>query len=360
MSSLGESISVERLIGRLYEAAQEPELWQETIAAIADATGCRNGVLYEYDIPSRHSNFLAAHHLDPGFVNKYQDYVGAIDPWNQRMLGWPAGVVASTYALIGDDDLRRTDFYQEHLRPERIFYDIGGVVLRTSERMALFGVQCDHVDGRFSTETQETIATLMPHLGRAYRLHAALRDARLQSDTLLEAMYLLRQPVMIVDRQGMVVFANHAAEDLLKRADGIRLTAGRVAAAHRADRSAFKALLQGGGRIKLDRTTLNLRRPAGRRPLTVEAVPLSAGSDRVALMIGRTGDRASSPSDLMQRFGVTSAEARLWAALTSAATLGEIAERSQVSVNTLRVQLAALFRKLGVHRQTDLVRLALE
>ena len=106
--------------------------------------------------------------------------------------------------------------------------------------------------------------------------------------------------------------------------------------------------------------TVALRRPSGRRPLKVEAVPLAHGAERVALLIAAPGERAASKGDLMRRFDITRAEASLWSGLVSGATLGEIAERGGVSINTLRVQLAALFRKLGVHRQVDLVRLALE
>jgi hypothetical protein len=41
-----------------------------------------------------------------------------------------------------------------------------------------------------------------------------------------------------------------------------------------------------------------------------------------------------------------------------AARLADIAETNAVSVNTLRAQLLSLFRKLGVHRQADRVRMA--
>jgi DNA-binding CsgD family transcriptional regulator len=59
-------------------------------------------------------------------------------------------------------------------------------------------------------------------------------------------------------------------------------------------------------------------------------------------------------------FGLTAMEARLWADLATGATLAEIGVRRKVSVNTLRVQLAHLFSKVGVHRQADLVRRAME
>ncbi len=46
--------------------------------------------------------------------------------------------------------------------------------------------------------------------------------------------------------------------------------------------------------------------------------------------------------------------------MTTGATLAEISARRQVSVNTLQVQLARLFAEVGVHRQADLVRRAME
>jgi DNA-binding CsgD family transcriptional regulator len=54
------------------------------------------------------------------------------------------------------------------------------------------------------------------------------------------------------------------------------------------------------------------------------------------------------------------AETRLWVALAAGRRLIDIAEESGVSLNTVRVQLRTLFQKTGVHRQADLLRLALE
>jgi DNA-binding CsgD family transcriptional regulator len=358
---MGKSNSVEKLLGRIYEAALEPALWPTVVADIADAAGCRNSVIYEHDLRSRRSTFLGTYSIDPDFARDYEDRAGGIDPWNERARAWPVAALTPTYALISDADLRRTEFYQNHLRQQNIFYGLGGVVGRTRERMAIFGVDCDYKDGRFSTETMELIATLMPHLSRAYRLHDALRDSRARGDTLAETLHLLPQPVLVVDREAVLVFANRAAEALLLEGDAIRLAAGHIVPGHRDDRATFAALLQADWRGKGARMTARLRRKSGRLlPLVVEAVPLSGGSDRVALLFGAAHVASTSTEALAHRFGVSAAEARLWSALVAGATLTEIAERSEVSVNTLRVQLAALFQKLGVHRQADLIRLALE
>jgi DNA-binding CsgD family transcriptional regulator len=78
------------------------------------------------------------------------------------------------------------------------------------------------------------------------------------------------------------------------------------------------------------------------------------------LLIDVDPPRRLSPDRLAALFDLTAAEGRLWADLAGGATLAEIAGRRRVSVNTLRVQLARVFNKVGVHRQTDLVRRALE
>jgi len=58
-------------------------------------------------------------------------------------------------------------------------------------------------------------------------------------------------------------------------------------------------------------------------------------------------------------YGLTDAEARVVAALTLGETVDQIATAHGVRVSTVRAQVRSIFEKTGVHRQTDLVRLAL-
>ena len=62
---------------------------------------------------------------------------------------------------------------------------------------------------------------------------------------------------------------------------------------------------------------------------------------------------------LRQRYRLTAAEATLAAALADGHALRDIAEARRLSLNTLRVQLQAIFAKTGCHRQSELVRLVL-
>ncbi len=58
-------------------------------------------------------------------------------------------------------------------------------------------------------------------------------------------------------------------------------------------------------------------------------------------------------------YGLTEAEARVAAALTLGETVEQIAAAHGVRTSTVRAQVRSIFDKTGVHRQADLVRLAL-
>lgn len=354
---------VEDLIAGIYDAAADPEQWSAVIGRIVEATGCRTGVFYEHDLATHQSQPLGAHCLNTEFMRDYVAHYAALDPWNARVQSWPVGVTAPTYVLMPDHEFRRTEFYQDYLRATGIFYGLGGLVERADGRIAVFGVQRGYADGRFEADAVALIATLMPHLKRAYRMNTALARAQQDCATLEETLHHVAQPVLIVDREARPVFANAAAAALLAAGDGVRLAAGRLAAAHRDDQAMLAALLHP---LETEAPRLAvLRRPGNRRALLVQAVPLRsdgrwAETGRVALLIEAEPATAPPPLDhLAAAYGLTQAEARLWAGLVAGATLAEIAAQRRISVNTLRVQLARLFAKVGVHRQADLVRRAL-
>jgi DNA-binding CsgD family transcriptional regulator len=62
---------------------------------------------------------------------------------------------------------------------------------------------------------------------------------------------------------------------------------------------------------------------------------------------------------LVAVFGLTPAEARLVAALAEGESRSEYAARACISQNTIKTQMASAFAKLGVRRESELVRMAL-
>ena len=92
-----------------------------------------------------------------------------------------------------------------------------------------------------------------------------------------------------------------------------------------------------------------LREGAARSPLPL-ALVIVARPRPDAERIGRRVRRL---------YGLTEAEARVAAALTLGETVEQIAAAHGVRTSTVRAQVRSVFEKTGVHRQADLVRLAL-
>lgn len=227
---------------------------------------------------------------------------------------------------------------------------------------------------------------------------AAARRARLLAPRLEQGLALLRRleeardlgailarvetAVMTVGSDLRLRSANPAAEDLLRRGDGLRLREGRVhACSARDDRALAEAARRatataragtGGCRATTDDALLPIARGdgGGPQPYRVSVFALPTGGDAaweatgapVLLLVDdpeRDGARpAPSDKDLFTRaFGLTPAEARLAARLTAGASLTEAADALGVTRNTVRAQLRAVFDKVDAHSQSELVRL---
>lgn len=79
-----------------------------------------------------------------------------------------------------------------------------------------------------------------------------------------------------------------------------------------------------------------------------------SGSGRLAVLVALV-PASTSIDRLRKLYGLSAAEARLAIALTDGETLKHAADRFGISMNTARDQLKAVFRKVGVDRQSNLV-----
>lgn len=169
--------------------------------------------------------------------------------------------------------------------------------------------------------------------------------------------------IVAVDRRGCISFTTEAAEAMLRLADGIgvwrgRLSSrGRAAGLEEAIRATLSDPLAQTGRPP--RTVLLPRRDA--LPLLAIVTPLATEATGAlgALVLLHDPQATLRPATALLRhaFGLTAAEAAVAQGVVAGATLREIAEDRQVSLNTVRTLLSRVLDKTGARRQADLVRL---
>ena len=222
--------------------------------------------------------------------------------------------------------------------------------------------------GGWSFENVERIERLVPHVAHFVRVRQALAAADARGDALAALLDRTGLGVLHLDRGGRVLEANELARRVLAEGDCLRQRDGHLRARARREDSELGRLLT-ACRERSVGGSMALWRLGDTRadPLVLHACPVpidrgSSGSGRVAVQVLLTepgSGRRVDPGPIAAAHGLTRTEARVAALLAEGRTVSEIVASSGRKESTVRWHVRNLHSKLGVHRQTDLVRLVL-
>lgn len=355
------------LIGSIYDAAVDPSLWGDVLDRLAALAGASGGLAFQPLSPG--SGLYASANLDPDSLADYASHYHRHDLWRDAVLraGRPGVAVGAT--LIPPDRFLRSEFYNDFLRR----FDIRDVLCLHLGHGAgdpgtvHVSLYAGHRREPFDVSEVRQLEGLLPHLSRAMEIRHRLAPEQERSVALAEALDAVARPVIVVNRQGRILHANRPAETMLRRRDGITVSAGRLHALLPGEQQSLAAAIEqaaappGPGRRA---AALRITRPDGLGPaLPVIVSPPGPGRAGIAIvMLGdRGGGATPEPGDrlLSELFGLTAAEAGLAMALSAGRRLEDVAQERGVTRETARSQLKSVFAKTGVNSQSRLVRLVL-
>jgi len=359
-----------QILGALYEAPLAPSRWEEFLRLTAGAVGGEAAAILLHDFNDAQSLVARQWGLDPEAFRRYEEHYSGLDVWRQsvtRTADW----LGTSQQFVSFRELERTEFYNDLILPAGIPHAIFGMVERGPSRVANLSIYRGPRAGAFEEQDLPLVRFLEPHIQRAYRLHSQLTASRNQSAGLEAALDSLTMGVILLSPKGQVVTMNRAAERLLADNDGLQAIRGGLRA-KRADESARFDQLVGEATATSAGTGL---RPAGaltvsrrdRPPLHLLVSPVG-GFDvdddhpvGAIVFVSDSAQRVRPAHDTLRvLFGLTPAECRLAMLLADGHAPTEIAEMVGVSRNTLKSQLASIYRKTGTSRQAQLVRLLLQ
>ena len=178
---------------------------------------------------------------------------------------------------------------------------------------------------------------------------------------------LLRLSVILTEGDAQLIYANLAAQRLLRARQSLFVSMGKLRATDSKSARQLKKAIQDCAHGNFDDASshgvaVSLVR-LNERSITAWVLPgrLAAnGSDvgAVAIFI-RNVDEALSEEMFASTFGATAAELRVLKFLFNGMNVEEVSATLNLSLNTVRTHVRALFAKTGATRQSELLRIAM-
>jgi DNA-binding CsgD family transcriptional regulator len=355
----------DQAVAAIYDAALDEASWPKAVRAIATALDAQMVSLevFDADTGAATRQTLAA----PEFVRSFHDYYGAQFALWHRTDAMPVGRAFRREEFLDMALLRRTEFYNDWWLPQNVGGDsLFANIAARNQPLVVINVH-KRVGARFSEAEERSFDGLVGHLIRAVDIHGRLQLARLLGN---RPAGEAPDGVAIVDRAAGILHGDEGA--LATLADvglfGI-VGAGRITSPNRIaspNRSVEHLVRKAASGAQAGEREFRL---ADGSPVRVTVMPLSpeAGEatgwltvDKPAamLLVSHPGARRRARIErLVARHGLTRAEAAVAIEISAGDGRAAAAERLGIRETTVRSHLTAIFDKLDIHRQAELVRL---
>lgn len=265
------------VIELFYRAALEPELWPEALHKLALCTGGFGTAMIPIT-PMKTDGLIVSEGLQEPNI-EYEREWWRYDTRVSRIFSRKiTDGVCCEAELFTEEELARDPMRQEFCPQYNIGAFAAQLVKPLPNFVVAFSVQRAGDLGHFDRRHLDTLALLGKHAARALLISTHLAAARQAERSVSSALAQLNCGALIVDHDMKVVVANDAAQRMLD--DGLCITQGQLRAGSPGHRQPFARLIRSAlnsdpGANNLE--TIALPRPTGRKPLLVQAIPISPG-----------------------------------------------------------------------------------
>jgi DNA-binding CsgD family transcriptional regulator len=360
------AIGLPDLVAQAFEAACDLDGLDDWLKNLADYFGVSGSALVIWPNNEAMEIKIVSHGVSPDHIRERFEH--RHEPGN--LFGQAAKVPEGQICIIeeagGAASLPPDDRPVRAKRPVII-----GVVLVDDVHRCFLTLFRDADHDEFSQLEIDTLRTLVGYFQRAVLLNRRFIDIVSMNKTMLVMLNNAPRGIVSLGQNGQVTFMNTEAQRIFSQADGLSLT-GNVINFHEGQiRTKFSEFVATARQRDAARTeqslmmNVSVKRNLATTPYQIMAYTLPFNKGQAALnpdealailMIQDPSTHLQLRLELLQTFyNLSSAEARLAAALWKGHSLPEAAVSLHVSVNTARSQLRGIFKKVGVSTQALLL-----
>lgn len=306
--------------------------------------------------------FILPEEQGEGIGRYFNDGWLSVDYRARKERPLPLNTVFLDHRAVPEDERRKSEIYNELFVPWRMAYYAGiRFPLDAGEEWFCFvarGEEKGGIEGADATSFKRIARSAMSAATMAVHMDAT------HTRGVVKGLVEGRVAAALLDQNGRVSIATPAAEALFDASFGIRdrfLWAANLADRQKLDSLASRARARNE---PLPVRTFTLRANGPGRPIQVDVSRVEgAGLDELPgarlLLVFR--EPAEGDAGLAQRlcdtYGLTPAEADVVMLFGDGLGILQIAARRNVTELTIRQQMKSVYRKMGVHRQVDLLSL---
>lgn len=354
-------------IETIHAAGLDTALWPNALAATARLIGGTGATLETYGPMGQVLEWHGAG-IPPAEQLDYVGQYAAINPRAAYGFRHPEVQMLWDYQILDEAAMDRDPYYSEFLPRTDFRYFLSARLSHTSHEIAIATIQRTRAQGHATPEAIALMERLVPHLRQARDVASRLKRTDGARASLADALDWLKDGVAVLGRDGAVLYANEAMQEIFRRKDGIALKKGAFSFQSPDARNRFAAALNATIGLRANEAKpadFPVARAASSPPYLVSLRPLASGEFHAAqkgrgavLAFVRDPARrdAAAIGFLVEVFGLTPAEAGLARAIQAGISLADYSRARAVSLNTIYTHLRRIKEKTGCSRMSELVR----
>jgi DNA-binding CsgD family transcriptional regulator len=363
------------LIDRIYDAAIEPQIWGDVLVSIADGLNSTGGAAFAMLADGTGSAFCHYGRYEPPRDHR-ESGRHMINPWTKAVFMQPSGRILASHKILPLEKLRRTDFYEDILKPEKLDHCVITSVYRNKDVNFAFNIMRSDRKGPYAPDEIAWLNQIMPHLRNSARVRLIVEGLQALSHQQQSVLDHVGTGFFLCDELGRYSCGNKAANEILGQPFGLKLKEGKLSARGHNDTQKLHELVHqtslggAGGMMTIQRHGLT-------DPLLIIVFPIRGNLQEMLWSPGRKRntvalfvkdplrDYDGSDDALSLTFELTKAEVRVALAMLKLSSENHPDEKTKInqlvaghldlSINTVKTHLKNIYVKMHVKNHTQLV-----
>jgi len=367
-----------QLIPEIYEATVNPELWDHVVEQLAELTNSKFAGLYYIDKDLGIANTVAQYGSPVDLFLDYEGQFNKIDAlFDKAKDNSERGEVLSQ--LFFKESGLLCDLENgakgNSVNLESNAYHLGRIkFFDSSAHKAVITFMRNEEAGAWEKGDIRVINEMVPHFKRALNIHTEFTRLRLQQDALLKGLDRLVIGIILYDFNAKTVYINPTAISIIESHPALDLIDNQLVLSDEEANINFHETILNTAKIEPEDTwkqsiAIGVKHADSVAPLPLLITPMHAHlltsklnheGARVAVFLSDPNQQQPiSAENLVSVYNLTPSEAQVAISIVNGQSIDEIAKNSCHSVHTIRCHLKATFKKMGVSRQSELIKLLL-